>query len=408
MNISNSTPPGYQGVETQMENNENVFKSLGEEMMIQHRPRYFFCIPKLFRFDDSVEATAIAVDNFARAVILMGSVFISTALLELAKEQAINDSGCDENDAYCSETARVHGFLPSSLLTNISTIAGIFSAITLPLIGAIIDHTNHRRMVGLYSALGMSLIKVIEIGISSNTWFFIAILQLVSPILFQLLTVTEYAYGAELSSLPQQQSKYQSHFFLCQFISLISFLIQVLVTSKIKQFDDIQTAKFGALLSTAWTTPLFYLTWQSLFPRRQALHRIPPDQTLFSAGFTKLYKTYQRIKSDLPAVYSFLQSSIYCEGANWAINTVAITYFKEFLGLSTQKIGLVIMVLLIGGIPGTFLGKHISLQYGPVTSSKVCLIVFILVISGASSFLTPATNDFVFVFSFFLGVCKGT
>jgi MFS-type transporter involved in bile tolerance (Atg22 family) len=386
----------------QNENDESWHQNSTSNLLPQSKLKY---IPRLFRFDNSTEATAVALDNCARAMILMASVFIGPALLQLAKEEAV--SGCEDDDTECAETARVHGFLPSSILTNIATIAGLLSALILPLAGAIIDHTPHRRFIGLYSALGMSIIKGVEIGISSDTWFAMAWLQLVSAILFQLLTVTEYAYAAELSSQPQQQSKYQSYFVLCMFLSTIFFDLQVLIPAKAYKFDDIRTAKLGALLSALWSAPLFYLCWRYLFPSRQALHRVPSNHTLWSAGFVKLFQSYQTINSDFPAVRSFLLSAMFCEGANWSINTVAITYFSEFLQLSSQKIGLVIMLILIGGIPGTFIGKHVSLQYDPVTSAKASVGMFIIVICFASIFLSPATSDMVFGFGFFLGVCKG-
>ena len=270
------------------EKSYNDIDTVSLDSVEEHLPTFFLKIPKFFRFDNNVDATAIALDNFARANILMASVFIGPALLELAKAQAISE--CEGNDdSICAETARVHGFLPSSLLTNIATVAGLVSALVLPLAGAVIDHTPHRRLVGLYSSLGMSVIKAIEIGIGQQTWFVMALLQLVSSILFQLLTVTEYAYAAELSQSPQQQSKYQSFFFLCMFLSMIIFTPLVLIPSKLYNFDDVTTARLGTILSALWTFPIFYICWQYQFSHRQALQRVPNHQSLWSAGVEKLW-----------------------------------------------------------------------------------------------------------------------
>lgn len=371
-------------------------------MNLQSKLKY---MPRLCRFDSSIEATAVALSTFARATILMASVFIGPALLELATEEAVRI--CGDGNLECTETARVHGFLPSSILTNIATIAGLVSALILPLAGAIIDHTPHRRLVGLCSALALSIIKGVEIGISSDTWFAVAWLQLASVILLQLLTVAEYVYAAELSSQPEQQSKYQSHFVLCMYLSLIFYDMQVFIAAKALELDGIETAKLAALLSSLWSAPLFYVAWTYFFPLRPALHRVPTNQTLWSAGFVKLFHSYRSLKSDLPAVHFFLLSAVFSEGANWSINTVAITYFSEFLQLSSQKVGLVIMLILFGGVPGTFVGKHVSLLYDPLTSAKASLVMFIAVICFASVLLSPENSDMVFVFGFFLGLCKG-
>ena len=92
----------------------------------------------------------------------------------------------------------------------------------LPVAGAIIDHTTHRRQVGASCAFLLTVIKVVELGISSSTWFYVACLQVVSFVLFQLLTVTEYAYSAEMSNDPTEQSHYQTYFFLVLFGSLLN------------------------------------------------------------------------------------------------------------------------------------------------------------------------------------------
>jgi hypothetical protein len=72
---------------------------------------------------------------FARATVFMASIFLGRGLLELASRQA-QEACTDENDDQdCLANVRVYGFKPSSLLTNIAIVAGIISAIILPLVG---------------------------------------------------------------------------------------------------------------------------------------------------------------------------------------------------------------------------------------------------------------------------------
>ena len=188
---------------------------------------------------------------------------------------------------------------------------------------------------------------------------------------------------------------------------MIIFTPLVLIPSKLYNFDDVTTARLGTILSALWTFPIFYICWQYLFSHRQALQRVPNHQSLWSAGVEKLCKTYEKTLTDLPAVRAFLLSCMFCEAANWSINTVAITYFKEYLVLSSKKIGLIVMTILIGGIPGTFFGKHLALYYDPLVSAKICLIVFTILIFLASIYLSPDNKDMAFLFGLFLGVCKG-
>ena len=55
-------------------------------------------------------------------------------MLKLAKEAA----GCVEGECL----GRFYGMRPSSLLANIVMIVGLVSAVSMPLVGSMIDHTK--------------------------------------------------------------------------------------------------------------------------------------------------------------------------------------------------------------------------------------------------------------------------
>ena len=81
----------------------------------------------------------------------MSNVFLSRSLIKLAENEALQsceDEGIVADD--CELT--VYGFRPSSLVTNIAVIAGLLAAFLLPIVGAIVDYTDHRKLVGGISA----------------------------------------------------------------------------------------------------------------------------------------------------------------------------------------------------------------------------------------------------------------
>jgi len=110
-----------------------------------------------------IKATGVALDMCVKATIIMSSLFIGPALLELATAAAQRDCVAEGND--CQE-AKIHRFRPSSLLANMSVVSGLLTCAFLPLFGAIVDHTRHRRLVGILSGiLAVGLIGV-QISIS--------------------------------------------------------------------------------------------------------------------------------------------------------------------------------------------------------------------------------------------------
>lgn len=164
------------------------------------RPWLFPFLPRFFRYDEEVnEATGLTIDGYAKATTFMAAIFFGPALLELAKEivaskcdgdgngQTIGD---DSEYSECIDNTRIYGFKPTSLLTNIATIAGLIASFMLPILGAIVDHTSYRKQLGMYSAAALSLIKVAEVGLSVRTWFPIVCIQTASVILYHVHNVS--------------------------------------------------------------------------------------------------------------------------------------------------------------------------------------------------------------------------
>jgi UMF1 family MFS transporter len=371
------------------------------------RPAFFGYIPRIFRFDKApTEATGISMNVSARATLLISGVFVGPCLLELATAAALENCSSDDDQA-CAQDPKIYGFKPSSLLTISAIVAGLVSAVLLPVAGAVIDHTRHRRQVGAYSALLLAIIKVVELGISSRTWFYVTILQVISFVLFQLLTVTEYAYSAELSSDPAEQSYYQTYFFFVLFVSLILYMLTILIPGHLLGLGDLDTARLAIAVSVIVSIPMFTICWKYLFPDRPALSRVPANQSLLTTGFRRLYETSKTIRSNLPAVKWFLIAIVFSEAANQAVNTIFTTYCKLYLEMTSLQIGMVILLLLLGGVPGTFIGRRISTKYNPVISAQVCLVVYIATTLAASLHLRPESKNFALLYGFLWGICKG-
>ncbi len=142
-----------------------------------------------------LEATGLSLNSFARGAVGMSTLFLGPALLVLAKEAAAANSAVNNND---DDEGRVYGMRPTSLLTNIGIFSNLFSILLLPLFGAIVDHTPHRKAVGQISAILLSFIKGVEVFVSRSTWFLVAVLQVVNFVLYNAHLCAVYAYTAEV------------------------------------------------------------------------------------------------------------------------------------------------------------------------------------------------------------------
>ena len=289
------------------------------------------------------EVWGLTLDYYARGHVLMSSMVLAPALLELAQAAAAlhcsggtsdtsnpNDSSPVYNgndDTSPNAVCRIHGFRPSSLITNIAIVAGLLGSLCLPFVGAVVDHTPYRRAVGLVSAWAMALLKGVEATIGPHTWMWVAGLQIVTSVLFNVHAAAAYAYLTELTHDPHLKAQYNSGYNVVQYISMLVFLLSVFGVSAlwnhhgtsttrtattiedepndspndINNDDDssssplsnnVQTARISQVLTLLVSWPCFALAWQLYFRPRPAARR---TKNLWTRGFVQVYQTSRRI-----------------------------------------------------------------------------------------------------------------
>jgi MFS-type transporter involved in bile tolerance (Atg22 family) len=133
----------------------------------------------------------------------MSNVFLSASILFLASEEAgcLNEEGDEILDS-CD--GQVHGFHPASFVSIIAVVSGVLSALFMPLFGAMIDYTDHRRTMGAISAIMLMLIQATQIGTVSASWLPMTMLQAVAGFLFQIQLLAELAYLPDIARLVGQ------------------------------------------------------------------------------------------------------------------------------------------------------------------------------------------------------------
>ncbi|KAK1746993.1 autophagy-related protein 22 family protein [Skeletonema marinoi] len=297
-------------------------------------------IPSIFRFDNDnspIEATGLALNSIARGLVGMSSLFLGPALLILAQDAANEASGCnttnnnDDGQNDCSDDddeGRVYGMRPSSLLTNIGVFSGVFSAILLPLFGAIVDHTPHRKAIGQWAAILLSIIK----GLKSSH------------------LCAAYAYTAELSIDPKEQTIYNARFQTINYFSMLAFLIVVTLTSSLLHVGDMVKHEYRKHWHSSYAPSYLALLGSGSSP---ALRQVPDNSTLLTAGFRKLSHTSSEIIQHWAPLRYFLLSVMLSESATGALSTISTTYMIHVLNMTSSQIGYVFLCVFVAGIPGS-------------------------------------------------------
>jgi MFS-type transporter involved in bile tolerance (Atg22 family) len=361
------------------------------------------------------EVTGWTLDSVARGVTVIGAaVFVSTALLTLAKEAA----GCetaspDNDDAYVIPECggRIFGMRPTSLLTNIVMISALVSAALMPFVGSLIDHTPYRRSVGRISAACLAFLILLQIYALRFAWFLAAIIQVIVAFLYSVHLCAVFAYLPELTNNTETLVEYTSRFTAAQYGASVVFLLTivgVLNVAGIGYGQEVLAAQVSQTTVFIVITLFFGIAWSKMFQERQASHTIPQGTTLVNAGFVKLFRTAQEITTHHRALKWFLVSAAMTQSATTSFSSIAITYMTDQLLFGPEENAISIFLLLVFAVPGAKLAQVLTRWISPIQSLKCCLLLWMVATASASFLLRGKGQELVaYGFAVVWGLCMG-
>jgi UMF1 family MFS transporter len=363
-------------------------------------------------FNGNRQALAWALDGIGRAVQFIGAgAFLATALLRIAKEAAGCATEPPEGETVipdCDET--IYGMKPSSLLTSYTMIVGVSSACFLPLMGAIVDYTPHRLLVGQISSLIFTALIFPQIFLNEDNFFAMAIIQVIISFVGWAQTAVTYAYLPELTDDELVLNEYTKSFTIASFLSMVVYLGVVIggVSLAGRGDDDLLTSKVG--VSVAFVVNMFLLpaAWGLLFDKRDRMHELPSDRSLWTAGFIQLFHTGMHICKNYRALKWFYLSIAMSDAGLQALATIAITYLTDQLQFSARENGIAIMIMLLGSIPGAMISSRVTRKFDPIKSSMAALVLLIITTALFAIFLTgPDQYLGTYILAFLWGVGTG-
>eukprot|EP01083_Nonionella_stella_P129635 393337_1 len=206
-----------------------------------------------------------------------------------------------------------------------------------------------------------------------------AILQAISGFLYQALTCCAYAYLPEINNAVGDaiMTIYSSRFYMFMFGCEALYLIFVTAFGIGVKADDVLTAQFAqafdVLVSGFFYTLGFYFLAKKE-PRREL------KGSLIIVGFQQVFSTIKGVKKHYSKILgNFFIAVLFAEAAANSFTTVAVTFLSE-IGFTGTQAGLVFLVVLTSTIPGSLFATYLMNRLEcPVTSMKICLLVFVVV-----------------------------
>jgi len=377
-----------------------------------HIPKWY---PK-FRgrplYHGNEEALAWALDGVGRAVPFIGSgAFFGTALIRIAKEAA----GCATEPPFgetlippCDE--KIYGIKPSSILTTYTMIVGVSSAALLPVMGAIIDYTPHRLIVGQVVSALFCILLLPQIFLNEDNFFALAMVQVVNSVVGWAQTAITYAYLPELTPDELVLNDYTRSYTMAFFLSMVVYLAIVIggVSIAGDGDDDILTVRVGMSLAFVVSVALLSLSWTKLFGSRDRMHKLPDDRSLWTAGFVQLWNTSKHIAINYRALKWFYVAIAMSDAGLQALATISVTYLTDTLQFSARENGIAILLILLGSVPGAALSNFVTRKLDPIKSSNLALVALMIVTSAAAFILKePGQQMETYLIAFVWGIGTG-
>ncbi|GAX11164.1 hypothetical protein FisN_9Hh258 [Fistulifera solaris] len=350
------------------------------------------------------EALGFALDSVGRSIGFIGAAgFLGTALLQLAQREV----GCLEEAEECE--GRLFGILrPSSLLTTYTIVVGIVSATMLPFLGAVVDYTSHRRKVARGTSITICVLMMPQIYLNQQTWMMVAALQMVVAFTGWAQTMVSHAYLPELTDREDRLNEYTKSFTIINFTSMVLYLATVIGVASWWNLGDVGTAQLAMAVALIVMIPLLSVAWGPLLQPRPPARVLPPGQSLWSAGFVQIYHTGRYIHKNLPTLRWFYTAVAFLDAGINGLVTVTITYMTDQLEFSSTETGLVVLLVLVGSIPGALLASRVALRWDPVRSAMAASILLILnTLTEAIVLKGPGQQMAAYFFSIVWGIGTG-
>ena len=284
--------------------------------------------------------------------------------------------------------------------------------------GAIVDHTRHRKLVGIVTAFLVCLVTGLQISISSepNNWKFILALDGIQSFALLVHATATFAYLPDLtldrSSLPVYTAHANVRQFIAQFTVggfIILFGQIYLNEGPTPLQSSIRTARDSATIAFAYAAVFFGYAWTFLFRKRPALSQVPEGSNLLTTGFRQVYNTASKIWTHYRALKWFMISLLWSpEAGNGVVMSIVVTYFVFVMRFTTLDIAKAALVVIVLNIVGSYFSRWICTKINPLNSYRAGMLLFTFsFVAGAIYMDRPERRAAVFAFAAALGFLMG-
>eukprot|EP00533_Pseudo-nitzschia_delicatissima_P002453 CAMPEP_0116085014 /NCGR_PEP_ID=MMETSP0327-20121206/4101_1 /TAXON_ID=44447 /ORGANISM="Pseudo-nitzschia delicatissima, Strain B596" /LENGTH=513 /DNA_ID=CAMNT_0003575981 /DNA_START=178 /DNA_END=1719 /DNA_ORIENTATION=+ len=366
-------------------------------------------------YDGNKEAIAWTLNSVAVLINYVGggAFFATTLLLVATSASRCHTKNADNADVvdldeFCGPA--ITFIQPSSLLTFYTMVITSIVAFTLPFIGAVVDHTKHRLLLGRIFSLIFCAFLFPLIFLGKHNYLIILGCHGCSVLFSWFVQILYYAYLPELTSDEVKLAEWSKWITIWSYGGMVVYLGAVIAC--VLTLSDGTDPFYASRLATSGMFAVNFIfmqfSWWFLFEKREALHEKSENVSLCSIGFKQIYKTASHIKKNYRALkWYYLHVSLANSG--WqAFGIVMLSYITYNLQFNSLQVGIAFGISLTASLPGAVVGTILARRLDPLQSARINLVLMIICVTFFGVVLTaPGQEIRTYIYLAFLGFNGG-
>lgn len=308
-----------------------------------------------------------------------GTVLFGPYLTSIAKEAA----GCS-GDGACTERLHLLGLpiAPGSVFFYTVTFATLFSALLLPVLGAIVDRRgDKRRLLGTFAWLGAAA-AIAMFFVQGTNWLLGSLLLIIGNLGLGASLVVYDAILIDIA-LPDDRDRVSSRGWAFGYAGGGLLLIVNLIVVMAPGVFGIDTGM--AVRLSLLSAGLWWAGW-TIIPYRRIVDRpsrgLPPtaDSTFIAAAFRQLGETLRDLRR-YPQTGLFLLAYLFFNDGVQTVIASASVYGAEELGMSQSiLIGAIVLVQIVA-FGGALLFGWRAARIGAHRAIRDSLVVWVIAVT---------------------------
>jgi UMF1 family MFS transporter len=334
------------------------------------------------------------------------TVLFGPYLTVIAKKAACPDQS---SDLRCGTDLSVLGLpvSPGSLALYTVTFATLLSALVLPVVGAIVDRSGHKRTIMARFAWAGALAASAMFFVAGTNWQLGVVLQMIASLSLGCSLVVYDAILCEIAT-PDERDGVSSRGWALGYLGggvLLSINLGLVVFSTSIGLDKSTAVRISLLSAGIWWAAFTWIPYRGLRDRPPVSLEPVADGNLIRQSFSQLGTTLRHLRG-YPHTLTFLVAYLFFNDGIQTVITASSIFGQEELKLAQDQLIVAILVVQFVGFFGALGFGRIAARIGSWRTILAGLVLWCVVV-GIGYFLPERRFGLFLALAVLIGLVLG-